>query len=179
MCTTRINFQEFVNQRTIVDHRLAHFLRTSFTTLPPQRQRASGPVILNDHRMVNRQIGRTAIKVFKGVAARSHHLGDELIGFAHRAGWVVHKARLNATPFADKRVRLLLSQLVQVETADPLSPFSQDGVGTGGTNSLDGSLVLGSKAFAQVRALSAACVGPCHEHEQQDKNAYPDQHEGL
>ena len=53
MRTTRIDFQEFVKKRAIVDHCLTHFFSAGFPPLPSQRERASGAVILNDHRMVN------------------------------------------------------------------------------------------------------------------------------
>ena len=152
MRTTRVDFQEFIEKRAIVDYCLTHLFRASFTPLPPQRECASGTVILDDYRMVNGQVGRTPIKVFKWVTARSHHLGDELVGFANGAVRVVHKARLNATPFAGKRIGLILSKLAQVETADTLSALPQNGVRTFGPDSLNGSFVLGSKAFAQVHA---------------------------
>jgi hypothetical protein len=128
MRTTRIDFQEFVKKRAIVDHCLTHFFGAGFPPLPSQRERASGTVILNDHRMVNRQVVRTPIEVFEGVATRSHHLGDELIGFAHGAVRIVHEARLNATPFAGKRIGLVLSELAQVETADALGALPQNRV---------------------------------------------------
>ena len=179
MRITRIDFQEFINKRAIVDHCLTHFFRAGFAALPSQRESASGTVILNDHRMVNRQVGSTPIEVFKGVATRSHHLGDELIGFAHGTFRVVHKARLNATPFAGKRIGLILSELVQVETADAVGALPQNGVSTCGTDSLNGSFVLGSKTFAQVHAPPPAGVSPGRKREQQDNNTHPDEHKGL
>ena len=122
----RINFQQFINKRAIVDHRLPHFFRTGFPPLPSQRECSSGAVVLNDHRMVHGQVGRTPLEVFKGVATRSHHLGDELIGFAHGAARIVHKERLNATPFAGERIGLILGELAQVETADAFGAFPQN-----------------------------------------------------
>ncbi len=160
MRTARIDFQEFVKERPIVDHCLTHFFRAGFPSLPSQRECASGAVILNDHRMINRQVVRTPIEIFEGVATRSHHLGDELIGFAHGAVRVIHKARLNATPFAGKRIGLILSELAQVETADALGALPQNGVSTCGADSLNGSFVLGSKAFAQVSRVGAGSCKP-------------------
>ena len=179
MRTTRFNFQEFVKKRAIVDHCLTHFFSAGFPLLPSQRERASGAVILNDHRMVNRQVVRTPIEVFERVATRSHHLGDELIGFAHGAVRVVHKARLNATPFAGKRIRLVLSELAQVETADALGALAQNCVSPCGADSLNGSLVLGSKAFPQVHAPTAARINPGRKPEQHDNDTHTDEHEGF
>jgi hypothetical protein len=148
----RVYLEEFINERAIVDDGLAHFLRAGFAPVAAQRQRASGAVVLHDDRVINGQVGRTPIEVFKGVATRGHHLGDELIGFPHGGGGVVHKARLDATPFAGKRIGLIVSELVQVEAADALSALSKDGVSACRTHSLNGSFVLGTKAFAQIDA---------------------------
>jgi hypothetical protein len=178
MRTTRIDFQEFVKKRAIVDHCLTHFFSAGFTALPSERECASGAVILNDYRMVNGQVVRTPIEVFKGVATRNHHLGDELIGFAHGALRVVHKAGLNATPFAGKRLGLIGSELAQVETADALGALPQNGVSTRGADSLNGSFVLGSKALAQVHTPAPARVNPGRKPEQQDNDTYTDEHEG-
>lgn len=175
----RINFQQFINQRAIVDHGLPHFFRSGFPPLPSQRERASDTVILNDHRMVDGQVGRAPIEVFKRVSTRRHHLGNELIGFAHGAGRVVHKAGLDPPPFAGKCTGLFLSELVQVEPVDALRTLSQNGVRTFGTDRLNGSFVLGSKTFAQVDPLSPARVKPRRKHEQQDNHTNPDNHEGL
>jgi hypothetical protein len=179
MRTTCIDFQKFVKQRAIVDHCLTHLFCAGFTPLPSQRECASGPVVLDDHRMVNGQVVRTPIKVFKGVATRSHHLGDELIGVAHGALGVVHKARLNTAPFAGKRIGLIVSELAQVETADALGALPQNGVSMCGSDSLNGSFVLWSKAFAQAHAPAPARVRPGRKPEQQDNDTYTDEHEDF
>ena len=112
MRTARINFQKFVKERPVVDHCLTHFLRAGFTSLPSQGECPRDAVVLNDHRMIDRQVVRAPIEVFEGVATRRHDLRDELIGFGHGAGRVIDEARLNATPFAGKRIGLFLSELM-------------------------------------------------------------------
>ena len=148
MHTVRINFQKFVKERPIVDHCLTHFFRAGFIALPAQRQCASGAVILNDHRMIHRHVVRTLIEIFEGIATRGHDLRDELIGFAHGALRIVNKARLNATPFAGERVGLILSELVQVETTDTIGAFPENGFSACLSDGLNGSFILGPKAFA-------------------------------
>jgi hypothetical protein len=179
MHIARINFQEFVKERPVVDHCLTHFFRAGFTSLPSQRECARGAVILNDHRMINRQVVRTPIEIFERVATRSHHLRHEVIGFAHGAVGVIDKARLNATPFAGKRIGLILRELAQVETADALSALPQNGFSTFRADSLNGSLVLGSKALAQVHASPPARVSPSSKPEPQDNDSRTDEHEGC
>ena len=120
----RINFQEFINKRAIIDHRLPHFFRACFALLPSQRERASSSIIFDDHWMIDGQVCRTPVEVFKRVAPRTHHLGDELVGFAHGAVRVVDKSRLDATPFFGKGAGLFVSELVQVETAYALGALS-------------------------------------------------------
>ena len=179
MHTARINFQKFVKERPVVDHCLTHFFRAGFIALPSQRECASGAVILNDHRMIHRQVVRTPIEIFEGVATRGHDLRDELIGFAHGAVRVINKARLNATPFAGKRIGLILSELAQVETADTIGAFPENGFSACRADSLNGSFILGSKAFAQVHASAPARVSPSRKSEQQDNDNRTDEHEGL
>ena len=166
MHTACLNFQELVKERPVVDYCLTHFFRAGFTLLLSQRECARGAVILNDHRMIDRHVVRTPIEIFKRVATRGHHLRDEVIGLAHGAVRVVDKAPLNATPFASKRIGLISRELAQVEPADALSALPQNGVSTCRADSLNGSLVLGSKALAQVHASAPARVSPSSKPEQ-------------
>jgi len=179
MCTVCIHFQEFVKKRPVVDHGLTHFFRARFTPLPSQRECAGGTVVINNHRMINRQVVRTPIEIFERVATRSHHLCDELIGFGHGAGRVINKTRLDATPFADECIGLILSELVKIETADALSALSQNGISTCGADSLNGSFILGSKALAQVHASAPARIHPSRKPKQQDNDHDTDEHEGF
>ena len=148
MHTVRVNFQEFVKERPVVDHCLTHFFRAGFIALPAQRHCASGAIILNDHRMIHRHVVRTLIEIFEGIATRGHDLRDELIGFAHGALRIINKARLNATPFAGERIGLIVSELVQVETTDTIGAFPENGVSARLSDGLNGPLILGTKAFA-------------------------------
>ena len=175
----RIHFQEFVDKRAIIHHRLPHFFRVGFSALPPQRERASGPIVLNDYWMIHGQVGRTPVEVFKRVATSGHHLRDKLIRFADSAMRIVNEPRLDATPFAGKCARLIVSELVQVEATDAFGALTQHGVRAFGTNSLNGSFVLRSEPFAQADPLPTTDVGPRRKREQQDNNTNPDNHEGL
>jgi hypothetical protein len=179
MRSTRIDFQEFVKQRPIVDHCPTHFFRVGFRPPTSERKCASSAVILDDHRMVNRQVICTLVEVFKGIATRGHHLRDELIGFVHGAVRVVHEARLNATPLSDKRFGLILSELAQVETADALGALPQNGLGACRADGLNGSFVFGSETFAQIHAPAPARVSPGGQPEQQHNETDTDEHEGF
>lgn len=177
--TTRIDSQEFVEKGAIVDHRLTHLFSAGLSALPSQRERASGAVILDDHRMVDRQVVRTSIELFEGIPTRSHHLSDELVRVTHCTVGVVHKAPLNETPLTDERIGLILGELAQAETADALGPLPQKSVSACGADSLDGSFVLRSKAVAQIGAPAPVRVRPGHKHEHQDDGAHTDEHEGF
>jgi len=175
----RIHFQQFINQRPIIDHRLPHFFRAGFAALPAHGELASGTVVLDDDWVIHGQIGGTPIELFKGIAARRHHLRDELIGFADCAVRIVHETRLNAAPFTRKRGGLFMSELVQVETTDAVGALPQNRIRTRGTNSLNGSFVLRPELFAQVAPLPTARIPPDCKHEQHDSHTNPDNHEGL
>jgi len=174
-----IDFQELVEKGAIVDYGLTHFFGAGFPPLPSQRKRASGAVILNHDRMINRQVVRAQIELCKWVTPRGHHLRDELVGLGDSAVGVVHEARLDATPFARKRLRLIVSELAKIETADALGALSENRIGLSGTDGLDGSLVLGSKAFAQVRAAAPRRVSPGGKPQQDGNDGYTDEHERL
>ena len=157
MRTARINFQKFVKERPVVDHCLTHFFRAGFTSLPSQCECPRDAVVLNDHRMINRQVVRSPVEIFEGVATRDHHLRDEVISFAHGRGRVVDKARLHTTPFASEGIGLILIELAQIEAADALSALPEDGVSTRRADSLNGSLGTGpkrSRRFVRWRRLA-------------------------
>jgi hypothetical protein len=177
--TARINFQEFVNERPVVDHCLTHFFRAGFAPLPSQCECPRDAVIFNDDRMINRQVVRTPIEIFEGIATRDHHLRDEVISFAHGSGRVVDKARLNTTPFAGERIGLILSELAQVEAADTLSALPEHRFSTCRADSLNGSFVLGSKALLQVHASAPARVSPSSKPEQQDDHTRSHEYESF
>ena len=174
-----VTLQQFIDKRPIVDHRLPQFFRAGLPPLPSHGERAGETVILNDDWMVDGQVGGSAIEVFQGIAASGHHLGHELVGFTHGVVRVVNEARLDATPFTGKRGDLFLSEPVQVESADAFSALAQYGVCTFGTDSLNGSIVFGSKPFSQVDPLSPARVEPPGKSEQKDDNPGCNNHEGL
>ena len=179
MHIARINFQKFVKERPVVHHCLTHFFRTGFASLPSQRECARDAVILNDHWMIHRQVFRTLIEVFEGIATRDHDLRDEVISFTNGSGWVIDKSRLNTAPFAGERIGLILSELAQVESADTLSALEQHGFSTCRADSLNGSFVLGSKALAQVYASTPARVKPGSKPKQQNDHSGSDEHEGF
>ena len=160
MCATRIDFQKFVKERAVVDYCLTHFFRAGFIALPPQCECASRAVILDDHRMIHREIVRTPIEIFDGVATRGHYMRDELVGLADGAFRVVDKERLDAAPFPCERIGLILSEFVQVETVDAISAFPENGFSACRADRLNGSFVLGAETLAQVHASTAARVRP-------------------
>ena len=179
MRTTRIDFQEFVEKRTIVDDRLTHLFGARLPPLPFQCQGSSGAVILNDHRMVDRQVICTSIEVLDRVATRRHHLGHELIGFADGGIRTVHEAGLHTPPFPGERIGLILCELAEVEPADALGPLAQNGLGSRRADSLNGSFVLGPKAFAQVNAAATAHVSPRRKGKQHNNDSNTDEQNSL
>ena len=179
MRIARIDFQEFVEERAIVDDGLTHLFGARLAPLASHGECASGAVVLNNHWMVDRYVVGAPVEVLERVTTRRHHLGDELIGFSNGAIGVVDETRLNATPFARERVGLVLTQLAKVETLDAFGAFLQDRVSACGADRGDGSLVLGSEALAQAYAAAPARVRPhCHP-EQQNENGDTDEHQHV
>jgi hypothetical protein len=179
MRIARINFQEFVKERPVVDHRLTHFFRAGFAPLPSQRECPRGAVILNDHGVVNRQVLCTPIEVFKGITTREHYLRDKVISFANGSSRIVDKAPLDTTPFAGERIGLVSSEPAQVEAAHTLSTLPEHSVSLRRADSLNGPFVLGSKALPQVHTSSPAGVSPGSKPEHQDDHNRSHEHEGF
>ena len=175
----RINFQKFIKECAIVDNRLPHFFGAGFATLASRRERARGSVILNNHWMIDRQIGRAEVKILQRVATRGHHLGNQLVGLADGSTGIVDEPRLDATPFAGKCAGLFVRERVQFETADARCALSQNRVRTFCADSLDRSFVLGSELFAQADSLPPTGERPDRNHKQHHNNTNPDDHEGL
>jgi hypothetical protein len=179
MRAVRVDIQEFVEQRSVVHNCLAHFFCFGFAALPSQRQRPSRAVILHDHRVINGQVVGPSIEVFERVSTRRHHLGDELIGFCNGTDGVVYKSRLDAAPLASKRVGLIPGELPQVEATDTVGAIPQNGFCTGRADSLDGSVVLGPKAIAQVHTPAPLYVSRSRQRGQYDHADDNDEHESL
>jgi hypothetical protein len=150
MHTVCIHFQKFVKERPVVDDCLTQFFRAGFIALPPQRQCTSGTIILDDDRMIHRQVVRAPIEILEWVATRGHYVRDEIISFAHGARRVVDKARLNATPFAGEGIGLLLGELAQVEMTDTVCPFAKNRFSARLADSLNGPFVLRTKETTNV-----------------------------
>jgi hypothetical protein len=179
MCATRIDFEKFVKERAVIDYCLTHFFRAGFIALPPQCECASRAVILNDHRMIHREIVGTPIEIFDGVATRGHHLRDELIGLAYGPVRVVDKECLDAAPFPGERIGLFLSELVQVETVHTISALPENGFSACRADGLNGSFILGAESFAQVHPSTPARVRPDSKPKQQNNDDRTNEHEGF
>ena len=179
MRTTRVDFQKFVKKDAVIHHRLTHFFRPGFPSLPSLRERSSRPVVLDDHGMIDGQVLGSSLEVLQRIAARGHDLGDELVRLADRAVRVVHEQRLDATPLARERIRLILSELSKIETADAIGSLAKNGVRTRGPDSLNGTVILGSESFSQVPAARTAHVGPDPKHEQQHDHTGTHKHQSL
>jgi hypothetical protein len=86
---------------------------------------------------------------------------------------------LDATPFAGKRIGLILVELPQGKTADTIGAFPEHSFRACRTDSLNGSFIFGSEASLQVHASATACKRPGGKSEQQHNDNDPDEHEGF
>src|ERR1700761_4978053 len=58
----------------------------------------SGPVVVDDLRMVNGDICGPTVEIIDGVTTFAHHLGHQTIGGAHSAYRVVHETGFDLLP---------------------------------------------------------------------------------
>ena len=57
-----------------------------------------GAVVLDDLRVVHRDVSRPLIEVVDGIAAFAHHLGHQPIGDADGGCWIIDEPGLHLVP---------------------------------------------------------------------------------
>jgi hypothetical protein len=78
------------------------------------------PVVVDDVRVVDGDVGGALIEVRHRVPARLHHLGDEAVGIADGTRRVVDEARLDLPPVPGEPCALLGRKVPDVELPDAL-----------------------------------------------------------
>jgi hypothetical protein len=90
-----------------VDHRLTQVLGTRAPALVPRNDLAAGSVVVDDMRMIHREIIETAIGIVDGISAAAHHLANQAIGFEGGGPWLIDEPRLHASPRGTEALRVL------------------------------------------------------------------------
>jgi len=87
----------------------------------------SGSVILHDFRMIHGDICRPLFEVTYRIAARGHHIGQQLVGLGYRASGAVNKPRLDPAPGLHEARTITHPERPDVESLDSLFALVEPG----------------------------------------------------
>src|SRR5919204_263783 len=115
---------ELVEERAVVLHRAAQVLGRPLAHRARPRQRVTLAIVLDDARMVDRDVGRALLEVVHRVAAVAHHRLNQHVGVVHRDIRVVDELRLYAAPLGDVSLARGRSQRPDLELAAPVAALA-------------------------------------------------------
>jgi len=90
--------QQFVEQRTVMDHRFAQIFRTGLASVMAKRNVVRRSIVVDDLGMVNGDVSGPLLEVRNWIAARLHDVGNKAVSQRDRAPGVVDKLRLHFVP---------------------------------------------------------------------------------
>src|SRR5262245_14443911 len=92
----RLLFQQFLEQRAVVDHRLAEVLGTDSRVLGGNSMR--GSVVIDHLRMLYGDISGALLEILDRVAAFAHHRADQPVSGSGGLGGLVDELCLGPAP---------------------------------------------------------------------------------
>jgi hypothetical protein len=81
-----------------VDHRPAQILDARLAASLPKRGLVRRAIVLNHHRVVHRQVGRTLTGIADRLSPDSHDIARQFVRMTQGAFWIVHEFRLHTLP---------------------------------------------------------------------------------
>src|SRR5579859_436944 len=114
-------------------------------------------VVVDNQRVINREVLRPLLKFANRISARLHHLCHQAVGHGHRSSRIIHKSRLHLTP-ADLKIRTVgRAERTQFELLSPFLAELQHTFGFAGVALLaHHAVVLRAKALLQLEAAPFA-----------------------
>src|SRR5579863_979031 len=106
-----------------MNHRLAQIFRACLTTRLAKRRLMSRTVMIENHRMVHGDVRGALLKVAHGVATRSHHITQQLVGLRYGAARSVHESSLHSGPRLNESRAIGRSERPNVQAFHTLSPL--------------------------------------------------------
>src|SRR5659263_745008 len=124
-------------------------------------------------RVIDRNVGRTALKISHGVATFLHQLTDQLVGLDDRALGVINEAALQIFPGLTEPGGVRRRQRYDSEELTPLFARLEFRFGLcSASEIIDGSAVFRTKAFLESMRLLFLVDEPCRKCNQcKDHNA--------
>ena len=79
MCRCLFGFEQLLEERPVVHERLSLLLGVDITVLLGHMDAVRGAVVLDNLRVIYRDVGRPLIEVVDGITPFAHHLGHQTI----------------------------------------------------------------------------------------------------
>jgi hypothetical protein len=86
------------------------------------------PIVLHDVRVLDRDVGRATVEVLDRIAARGHHLLDQLVRLIHGIRGRVHELRLHLRPIGREPVVIGLRERTEIQRAHALAALPEIGL---------------------------------------------------
>jgi hypothetical protein len=90
--------KHFIEKDAVMHNCFSELLGIGFAAFIARRDRLRCPVILNDGRVVDRDIGRTAFEIGHGVAALKHQLANQFVCLDDNPRGAIDEAALQGVP---------------------------------------------------------------------------------
>ena len=118
---------QFLKERPVVNHCLAQLFGTGLPPRLAKRYFMAGSVILHDLWMIHGDIRCTLFKITYRIAARGHHVAQQLIGIRNGASRAVNEPRLDPLPGLYEARTIARCEGSDVETFDSFSALVELG----------------------------------------------------
>src|SRR6185503_12229089 len=151
--------EQLDEQLAEVHHRLAQVLGARVARGRAARDAVRGAVVLDDLRVVDRDVGRALVELVRdGVAAVAHDLHHERVGLADGRAGLVDEAPLRAAPAVGVAVARGGLELADLELVATLPALAKLGLGLAAVPAalLDRAFVFGAEALLQLLRSSLA-----------------------
>ena len=98
-------------------HGLPQFLGVDLSGMTRVGERTGGAVVLDDRRVLDREVGCTLLEILGRVAAGTHDLVDQLIGVGHGNSGIIYEVCLNTGPARGETRAVGGAQLMEMNNA--------------------------------------------------------------
>src|SRR6185369_2197190 len=116
---------QIIEQRAIMNHRLAKILGAGFAARMTQGDLMGGAIILHDLRVIDRKIGRALLEIHDRIAAALHHAAEQIVGMGDGRLGIVDELGLHLPPLIDIARALFRRQRPDREFGDALLALMQ------------------------------------------------------
>jgi hypothetical protein len=155
-----------------MDHCLAQVFRAGLPLCLPKRDCVSRSVVFQNQRMIHGDICRPLFKITYRIAARGHHITQQLVRCRYRTGGAVNEARLDSAPGLYEARTIAGCERPDVKTLDslctPVEPGFRLPPGT--------AFLYGAGIFSATE-LAAQSFGPALSEKEQRRDARNHNHD--